>query len=111
MVADFPPCSCVFPAKNPTRIFKKLLWLPYARVWSSHAMTQFPRRSRARGPTCASVSRGACQASPYASLNIDNVLSNLQSQFHLTVGRVRAAAFDLERGLLYVTEFIGDEDK
>ncbi len=60
----------------------------------------------------AAVGKGrkaAHEPQPYASLTIDDCLFNVRSNSQII--RVRAAAFDRERGMLYITEFRGDEDK
>jgi len=60
----------------------------------------------------AAVAKGKMtpgEPQPYASLTIDSCLFNVRSTSQII--RVRAAAFDRERGLLYIIEFRGDEDK
>jgi hypothetical protein len=46
---------------------------------------------------------------PYATLDIDTLLFNVKAPQQKT--HVRDCAFDPQRGLLYVTEFLGDGDK
>ena len=60
----------------------------------------------------AAVARGEMephQPQPYATLQIDRHLFNLQSQRQLH--HVGGVSYDRRRGLLYVMEFQGDEDK
>jgi hypothetical protein len=60
----------------------------------------------------AAVARGDMepwQPQPYATLNIDDYLFNVRSQQQKA--HVGDAAFDRERGLLYIMEPLADEDK
>ena len=60
----------------------------------------------------AAVAQGALEAwqpQPYTVLSLDDILYHLeQPQQKMRIG---AAAFDRERGLLYVQELFGDGDK